>query len=59
MDRKMAHIDTIYLDLKYKSEKFPISLTKEDSLLKFRIEIIINYLNKEMGGVIINNKIRF
>ena len=55
----MAHIDTIYLDLKYKSEKFPISLTKEDSLLKFRIEIIINYLNKEMGGVIINNKIRF
>ena len=48
MERKIAHIDTIYLDLKYKSEKYPISLTKEESLLKFRIEIIINYLKKEM-----------
>ncbi|MFH1939724.1 MAG: hypothetical protein ABIK21_06235, partial [bacterium] len=43
-----TYIDTFYLDLKYKSEKFPISLTEEESLLKFRIEIIINYLKKEM-----------
>ena len=48
MERKIANINTIYLDLKYKSQKYPISLTKEDSLLKFRIEIIINYLKKEM-----------
>ncbi len=43
-----TYIDTIYLDLKYRSEKFPISLTEEESLLKFRIELIINYLKEEM-----------
>lgn len=45
----MAHIDTIYLDLKYKSEKFPISLTEEELLLKFPIELVINFLKIEMG----------
>jgi hypothetical protein len=43
-----TYIDTIYLDLKYRSEKFPISLTKEESLLKFRIEVILHYLKEEM-----------
>jgi len=44
-----AYIDAIYLDLKYKSEKSPISLTEEELLLKFRIELIINFLKMEMG----------
>ena len=43
-----TYIDTIYLDLKYRAEKYPLSLTEEESLLKFRIELIINYLKKEM-----------
>jgi len=37
------------LDLKYKSEQFPASLTEEESLLKFRIELIIDYLKGELG----------
>ncbi len=49
MERKIAHIDTIYLDLKYKSEKFPLSLTEEELLLKYRIELVINFLKMEMG----------
>ena len=44
-----TYIDTFYLDLKYKSEKFPLSLTEEELLLKFRIELIINFLKIEMG----------
>jgi len=43
-----TYIDAVYLDLKYRSEKSPISLTKEDSLLKFRIEFIINYLKSKL-----------
>ncbi len=44
-----TYTDTIYLDLKYRSEKFPISLTEEELLLKLRIELIINFLKMEMG----------
>ena len=44
-----TYIDTLYLDLEYRSEKFPISLTEEELLLKFRIELIINFLKMEMG----------
>jgi len=44
-----AYIDAIYLDLKYKSEKSPISLTEEELLLKFRIELIINFLKRVTG----------
>ena len=43
-----TYIDTLYLDLKYSSEKFPISLTEEESSLKFRIEVILHYLKEEM-----------
>jgi len=43
-----AYIDAIYLDLKYKSEKSPISLTEEESLVKFRIELIINNLKNKL-----------
>jgi len=42
-------VDAVYLDLKYKSEQFPVSLTEEESLLKFRIELIIDYLKEEFG----------
>ena len=41
-------IDTIYFDLKYRAEKFPLSLTEEEALLKFRVELIINFLKEEM-----------
>ena len=43
-----TYIDTFYLDLKYRAEKYPLSLTEEESLLKFRIELIVNYLKEEM-----------
>jgi len=42
-----TYIDIIYLYLKYRSEKFPISLIEEESLLEFRIELISNYLKEE------------
>ena len=44
-----TRIDAIYLDLKYKAENFPASLTAKESLLKFRIELIINHLKGELG----------
>lgn len=44
-----TYIDTIYFDLKYRAEKFPLSLTEEELLLKLRIELIINFLKMEMG----------
>ncbi len=44
-----TYIDTIYFDLKYRAEKFPLSLTEKELLLKFRIESIINFLKMEMG----------
>ena len=44
-----TYIDTIYFDLKYRAEKFPLSLTEEELLLKLCIELIINFLKMEMG----------
>lgn len=44
-----TYIDTIYYDLKYRVEKFPLSLTEEELLLKLRIELIINFLKMGMG----------
>lgn len=43
-----TYIDAVYLDLKYKSEVSPLSLTKKESLIKFRIELIINYLKEKI-----------
>jgi len=39
-----TYVDNTYLDLKYKSEHFPFRLTEREAFLKFRIEVVINYL---------------
>jgi hypothetical protein len=43
-----TYVDAVYIDLKYKSEKSPFSLTKEEALIKFRIESISDYLKKQI-----------